>query len=221
MTIEEQALKLIEELKEHEAELLATALVAYQSARIAAKESKKTSDVKSLDTATRQLQKLIDKHTHVESFKTTAAVHKYLVEMGYKISKRTLYNHIDNGALKLVAGKYLKADVDAYADNHLTVKEGSGGYAEQKLQADIEQKNVRTELIRIELQQKQGELIERNKVGQEFATRIATLAADLDRAADVISLLIVGKSGQEVRKIIRDQHLHVLRKYSQVLECVK
>ncbi|MGE4268213.1 MAG: hypothetical protein AB7F25_12320 [Deferribacterales bacterium] len=221
MSIEEQALKLIDELKEHEAELLSTALIAYQNARTGAKENGKTANVKALEAATRQLQRLLEKHTNMESFKNTAAVHKYLVDMGYKVSKRSLYNHIDSGALKLMSGKYLKSDVDAYAENHLTLKEGSGGYAEQKIQAEIEQKNVRTELIKIELDQKRGLLVERDKVGQEFAARIATLAADLDRSADVISLLIVGKSSAEVRKIIREQHMHVMSKYAQKLESVK
>lgn len=220
MNFETIAINLISELSEAEAELISTALMSYQAARVTAKETKKTADVKALESATRQLQKLIDKHTKAETFKSASSVHDYLAKQGYKISVSSLYNHIEEGLLKKTGGKYPKSQVDEYASANL-VKADSDGFANQKVKAEIEQKNARTDLIKMQLQEKMGELISRERVGQEFSARIFTLSRDLDRVAETVAMLVVGKNQIDIKRIIREQHLHVMKKYARELECLK
>lgn len=223
MTLEERALDLIQALNVDESELLSAVLSAYQEARTVALDTKKTKDVKELETATRALEKYLEKHeqkTSGEFFKSVAAVHRYLKDMGYKISQSTLYSHIDSKSLLANGGKYYRRDVDRYAENFLT-KVVEGSVADRKAAADIEQKNARTEMLNMKLAEMRGQLIQREKVGQEFAARIGTLARDLDLAADNLAASLVGKTSLEIKKLIREQHRYILTKYCRKLECVR
>jgi hypothetical protein len=172
--------------------------------------------------AKRHLESMVDKYSaHIteETFKTVKAVHKYLKAAGYKVSERTIYNHVSEGDLTDKAGLYHRTDVDAYAKNCLTQAEG--GYADEKLRAEIKQKHLRSSMLEVELEQKKGKLIDRATVGREFAARIVALRQDLSEVFASLPTLLDGKTAAEQRELLTERQNYILSKYSSKLESVK
>ncbi|WP_022850680.1 hypothetical protein [Limisalsivibrio acetivorans] len=223
MTLEDKVLEIIDNLELEESELLQLALESYMSAKEEARAEKTQRALKAAESAKRHLESTLvkyKKNAEEESFKTIVSVHKYLTGVGYKVSERTISNHIKNGYFSPRDGVYRRTDVDAYAEKHLQQMDDDG-YVGEKMKADIHQKHLRSQMLEVELQRKRGELIEREKVGREFAARIVALRQDLDDVFSTLPDQLDGKSKNEQRQILSKQKSFILARYARALEAVK
>ena len=222
MNLEEKVKELVLVLQADEAELLSIASEAYNKAKAQAMEQGTQKALKGAEGTKRHLEALIRKYSKEpeEAFKTLKAVHKYLKTAGYKVSERTLYNHIELKYFSDKNGIYHRRDVDEYAESYLTKTEDSN-FADEKLKAEIKQKQLRSDMIAVDLAQKRGELIDRAIVGREFAARIVALRQALSDVFTSLPLLMDGKTITEQRAILKEKETYILASYARRLECLK
>lgn len=107
--------------------------------------------------------------TEEVTFKSGAAVARYLEAAGYAVTDDTIRNHINVGYLgpDAASGRYLKKTVDKYAELRLklratgaTPKKSNEKLLERKLKATTEGEEHKTKLALIELEKEQGKLVE-------------------------------------------------------------
>lgn len=113
------------------------------------------------------------------------AVVEYLVAAGYRVGKTKAYDDRDAGLLRgQPDGTFRSQDVDEYAREFLKMADGSrsterGSLQEQKLREEISRIKHESELKKLKLQTELGELIPRDQVEIELASRAAFLRSDL------------------------------------------
>lgn len=121
-----------------------------------------------------------------EPLESLHAVMQYLQGKGYKIKKSAIYNHKTAGKIRPnKEGKYLRADVEKYAQAHLQLADGSPSPAKildkaQKERADAETREriaraTNWEVRTAALQQK---LVPRELFENELAARAAIFRTD-------------------------------------------
>lgn len=102
------------------------------------------------------------------SFKSAAAIARYLDEAGYSVTDDTVRNHIKHGKLgPSPDGRFLKKTVDDYAKLRLklkatgtTTKKSQEKLLERKLKATTENEEHKSKLALIELEKEMGRLVE-------------------------------------------------------------
>jgi len=121
-----------------------------------------------------------------DTFESLPAVMQYLQKKGYKIQKSAIYNHKTSGKIRPnKEGKYLRADVEKYAQAHLQPADGSPSQKQvltkaQKERAEAETRERVARAINWEtrtaaLQQK---LVPRELFENELAARAAIFRTD-------------------------------------------
>lgn len=132
-------------------------------------------------------------------FINVAELVEYLVkERGFRTSKTKVYDDAGNELIKRQAdGTFRQADVDDYAVAFLKPLDASGGSAsgslqEQKLREEISRVRVDGELKKHKLREATGEVVQKDQVEIELASRAIFLRSDLKN---------VGRSG--VMEIIK------------------
>lgn len=122
----------------------------------------------------------------LESFKNRAKAWQYLSEAGYKISRKTFYNHVDAGIIKPDEGKkgfslkklkeYAVSELDKV--NTLEKKKAEEGFKEERNERILKTKEER-KLLELRRLREEGQVIERALVYQQFAA----LTVSLENAA--------------------------------------
>jgi hypothetical protein len=149
----------------------------------------------------------------VPIFLNRTEVWQFLEKEGWKISKSTLYNHCNEGRLKLNRdGHYTLKAVNRYARTHLELKETGQKIGDEELQrkktmAEVARITEQAKLAQIKRMAEEGRYIEREQVDLEMAARAATLEAGLkgmvqSRAGEWVALV----EGEEKRAgdLVRD-----------------
>jgi hypothetical protein len=158
-----------------------------------------------------------------EAFENLPAVMQYLQKKGYKIQKSAIYNHKTTGKIRPnKEGKYLRADVEKYAQAHLQPADGSPSPAKvldkaQKERAAAETRERIARAINWEtrtaaLQQK---LVPRELFENELAARAAIFRTDGEnffRGQAPAIVNIVGGDALKVPELI-DFCLNVLEQW--------
>lgn len=144
-----------------------------------------------------------------EAFDNLREVMSYLKKKGYKIEQSTIYKHKDVGKIRPnKEGKYLRADVEKYAQVHLPLSDGSPSPAKvldkaQKERAAAETRERIARAINWEtrtaaLQQK---LVPRELFENELAARAAIFRADGENFFRGQAPAIVNIVGGDVLKV--------------------
>lgn len=130
---------------------------------------------------TRQSEDLADDH-----FPHKLAAWEYLRDSGWQIGRSQFYEHCKQGRLPRKDGRYLRADVDRYAENHCKleatgekVNETLARQAEEKSTTELEREKVRLERERHELAVRQGKVVEREAVEQMIVGRAVAMLSHL------------------------------------------
>jgi len=123
-----------------------------------------------------------------ETFATLMDVVNHLDADGWKISKSSAYEHKDEGKIRPGQdGKYTLAAIEEYARQYLQRKDGSSPAAanlqEEKLRGEIRRISSDAEMRELKLKERQGELIPREHVEVELASRAGDLKTHLDASA--------------------------------------
>ena len=80
------------------------------------------SDVKEYqkeDAAFTKLLRSFEENYGIDKFESISEVYEYLIENGYKVASRTLYDHKKKGYLTGTNGKYCQAEIEEYASKYL------------------------------------------------------------------------------------------------------
>jgi hypothetical protein len=103
------------------------------------------------------------------TFKSAAAVARYLDGAGYAVTDDTVRNHVKAGILgpDATTGRFLQKTVDRYAELRLklkatgdTPKKTNEKLQERKLKATTETEELKARMARIELEKEEGRLVE-------------------------------------------------------------
>lgn len=161
----------------------------------------------------------------ISFFNTLVDVHKYLVDSGYDIAERTIYEHKrQKKIVETENKKYLLSDVIDYANKYLkkkVVNNNSVSLAEQKMISEIEYKNKKIERENLFIGELSGSLISRDVVGREFASRIEFIKRYFEDIVGSLPMVLVGKDEKDIRDILKIKLDYVLEQYSKELELVK
>ncbi len=122
-------------------------------------------------------------------FKSKIAVHRWLEDNGWQISKSQFYDHCRDGLLRPAKadGKYRLKAVERYASLH--VKKAETGQKEnereekmreQKLEIALQREEVGLERERFELEAKQGKFIPRAEFELAIVARAVAFMAHLN-----------------------------------------
>ena len=184
------------------------------------------SDVKEYqkeDAAYTKLLRSYEESYGIDKFESISEVYEYLIESGYKVASRTLYDHKKKGYLTGSNGKYSLAEVEDYASKYLNKEtintdEFDGlSLVDKKNLAEIELKNLRAEREQIAIDEARGRLISREVVDREFASRIEVIKRLLQEQEESLPVLLAGKSESEIRDIIAGSYKYIMESYSREL----
>ena len=184
------------------------------------------SDVKEYqkeDAAYTKLLRSYEESFGIDKFESISEVYEYLIESGYKVASRTLYDHKKKGYLTGSNGKYSLAEVEDYASKYLNKEtintdEFDGlSLVDKKNLAEIELKNLRAEREQIAIDEARGRLISREVVDREFASRIEVIKRLLQEQEESLPVLLAGKSESEIRDIIAGSYKYIMESYSREL----
>ena len=184
------------------------------------------SDVKEYqkeDAAYTKLLRSYEESFGIDKFESISEVYEYLIESGYKVASRTLYDHKKKGYLTGSNGKYSLAEVEDYASKYLNKEtintdEFDGlSLVDKKNLAEIELKNLRAEREQIGIDEARGRLIARDIVDREFASRIEVIKRLLQEQEESLPVLLAGKSETEIRDIIAGSYKYIMESYSREL----
>lgn len=121
-----------------------------------------------------------------DHFPHKLAAWEYLRDSGWKIGRSQFYEHCKQGRLPRKDGRYLRADVDRYAENHCKleatgekVNETLARQAEEKSTTELEREKVRLERERHELAVRQGKVVEREAVELMIVGRAVAMLSHL------------------------------------------
>lgn len=184
------------------------------------------SDVKDYQKEDAAYTKLIRNYEEsfgIDRFESISEVYEYLIDCGYKVASRTLYDHKKKGYLTGSNGKYSLAEVEEYASKYLNKEalntESFDGLSlvDKKNLAEIELKNLRAEREQIAIDEARGRLISREVVDREFASRIEVIKRLLQEQEESLPALLAGKSETEIRDIIASSYKFILESYAREL----
>ena len=219
-----KAEQLTDELSATDAEIVQTAIESYREAEKISAKTGKVKDAQAFRRAEQNITRLIVMYssgTEKDSFRVKRDVHAYLEDRGFKVSERTVYGHIALGKLKeQPSGGFLRADVDKYAEEYLHKR--TEKTAEQiRVDADTELKRERTRRERMLNEIREGSLISRDRVGEEFAARIVELTQAHENLIENLPHQIAGRLEPEIRDILSTAFRKIMLSYSRKLESVK
>lgn len=184
------------------------------------------SDVKEYqkeDAAYTKLLRSYEESFGIDKFESISDVYEYLIESGYKVASRTLYDHKKKGYLTGSNGKYSLVEVEDYASKYLNKEtintDDFDGLSlvDKKNLAEIELKNLRAEREQIAIDEARGRLISRDIVDREFASRIEVIKRLLQEQEESLPVLLAGKSESEIRDIIAGSYKYIMESYSREL----
>lgn len=184
------------------------------------------SDVKEYqkeDAAFTKLLRSYEESFGIDKFESISEVYEYLIDCGYKVASRTLYDHKKKGYLLGSNGKYSLAEVEDYASKYLNKEiinaDDFDGLSlvDKKNLAEIELKNLRAEREQIAIDEARGRLISRDIVDREFASRIEVIKRLLQEQEESLPVLLAGKSESEIRDIIAGSYKYIMESYSREL----
>lgn len=184
------------------------------------------SDVKEYqkeDAAFTKLLRSFEENYGIDKFESISEVYEYLIDCGYKVASRTLYDHKKKGYLTGSNGKYSLAEVEDYASKYLNKEtintDDFDGLSlvDKKNLAEIELKNLRAEREQIAIDEARGRLISRDIVDREFASRIEVIKRLLQEQEESLPVLLAGKSESEIRDIIAGSYKYIMESYSREL----
>lgn len=184
------------------------------------------SDVKEYqkeDAAFTKLLRSYEESFGIDKFESISEVYEYLIECGYKVASRTLYDHKKKGYLTGSNGKYSLAEVEDYASKYLNKETLNAddfdglSLVDKKNLAEIELKNLRAEREQIAIDEARGRLISRDIVDREFASRIEIIKRLLQEQEESLPVLLAGKSESEIRDIIAGSYKYIMESYSREL----
>lgn len=159
----------------------------------------------------------------IDRFESISEVYEYLIDCGYKVASRTLYDHKKKGYLTGSNGKYSLAEVEEYASKYLNKENLNAdsfdglSLVDKKNLAEIELKNLRAEREQIAIDEARGRLISREVVDREFASRIEVIKRLLQEQEESLPVLLAGKSETEIRDIIAGSYKYIMESYSREL----
>ena len=174
-------------------------------------------------TAFTKLLRSFEENYGIDKFESISEVYEYLIENGYKVASRTLYDHKKKGYLVGTNGKYSLAEVEEYASKYLNkelqnVDNFDGlSLVDKKNLAEIELKNLRAEREQIAIDEARGRLISREVVEREFASRIEVIKRLLQEQEESLPVLLAGKSETEIRDIIAGSYKYIMESYAREL----
>ena len=174
-------------------------------------------------TAFTKLLRSFEENYGIDKFESISAVYEYLIENGYKVASRTLYDHKKKGYLVGTNGKYSLAEIEEYANKYLNkelqnVDNFDGlSLVDKKNLAEIELKNLRAEREQIAIDEARGRLISREVVEREFASRIEVIKRLLQEQEESLPVLLAGKSETEIRDIIAGSYKYIMESYAREL----
>lgn len=184
------------------------------------------SDVKEYqkeDAAFTKLLRSYEESFGIDKFESISEVYEYLIDCGYKVASRTLYDHKKKGYLLGSNGKYSQAEIEEYASNYLNKETINAddfdglSLVDKKNLAEIELKNLRAEREQIAIDEARGRLISRDIVDREFASRIEVIKRLLQEQEESLPVLLAGKSETEIRDIIAGSYKYIMESYSREL----
>ena len=184
------------------------------------------SDVKEYqkeDAAFTKLLRSFEENYGIDKFESISEVYEYLIDCGYKVASRTLYDHKKKGYLTGSNGKYSLAEVEDYASKYLNKETINAddfdglSLVDKKNLAEIELKNLRAEREQIAIDEARGRLISRDIVDREFASRIEVIKRLLQEQEESLPVLLAGKSESEIRDIIAGSYKYIMESYSREL----
>lgn len=184
------------------------------------------SDVKEYqkeDAAYTKLLRSYEESFGIDKFESISEVYEYLIDCGYKVASRTLYDHKKKGYLTGSNGKYSLAEVEDYASKYLNKETINAddfdglSLVDKKNLAEIELKNLRAEREQIAIDEARGRLISRDIVDREFASRIEVIKRLLQEQEESLPVLLAGKSESEIRDIIAGSYKYIMESYSREL----
>ena len=184
------------------------------------------SDVKEYqkeDAAYTKLLRSYEESFGIDKFESISEVYEYLIDCGYKVASRTLYDHKKKGYLIGSNGKYSLAEVEEYASKYLNKETINAddfdglSLVDKKNLAEIELKNLRAEREQIAIDEARGRLISRDIVDREFASRIEVIKRLLQEQEESLPVLLAGKSESEIRDIIAGSYKYIMESYSREL----
>jgi len=199
----------------------------YKAALEACRESKKTSDLKHYSKCKNELEHTINEFWEIhfpenEQFKNVAEVYEYLKDIGYKVAKRTVYQHKEEGKLQYNPNTGITIeDVDRYAERYLSDPEKEESLNDKKTKADLDLKEIRLEKERLFVEEKEGKLISRETVGVEFAARIEEIKRGFEEIEATLPVILSGLPPEEIKKTLRRKFDSMLSNYSRKLESLK
>jgi len=118
-------------------------------------------------------------------FPSVEAVHAYLEAQGFKITVRSIYNHINENKLKATPkGNFTRKAVDQYAANHIAeVETGSTpvewNLSQKKVLVEIALKEERRKREKFKREAEEGRYIPREDFARELAARAVVLENEL------------------------------------------
>lgn len=220
MSIVETALELMKKVSGDDADMLSLAVSSYQTAKTEATAKPVQQNVRAATRALKTLEDLVKELNSTvfkDSFSKVNDVHKYLIGEGYAITLRTIYNHIEKNYLKADGGVYKRSDVDEYAEEHLG---DNSSMSLQKLKAEVHQRKLRSALMEQQLKEREGKLINREVVGQEFAARIEEFRRGFEEIEATLPVVLAGMEPEEIRDTLKRKFDHMLLGYSRKLEAL-
>lgn len=175
------------------------------------------------DAAFTKLLRSFEENYGIDKFESISDVYEYLIESGYKVASRTLYDHKKKGYLVGTNGKYSLAEVEEYASKYLNKETLNAdsfdglSLVDKKNLAEIELKNLRAEREQIAIDEARGRLISREVVEREFASRIEVVKRLLQEQEESLPVLLTGKSETEIRDIIAGSYKYIMESYAREL----
>jgi hypothetical protein len=137
-----------------------------------------------------------------DAFANKLEAWQYLQDSGWQIGRSQFYEHCKQGRLpRGKDGRYLRANVDRYAENHCRlaetgekVNEKMARMAEVKAETELARDKVRLEKETMELAIKRGDYVPREEVEQMIVGRAVALLSHLRAmvqmsASDLIALV--------------------------------
>ncbi len=140
-----------------------------------------------------------------EVFPTIIDMVAWLDAEGWKISKSSAYEHRDEGKIRPGAdGKFSRAAVLEYARKHLQRKDGGtdekSSLQEQRLLEEIRRISSDANLRELKYRERQGELMPREHVEVELASRASDLRTHLDASARASATRIIKLVAGDIQK---------------------
>ncbi|HEC04621.1 MAG TPA: hypothetical protein ENI84_00285 [Thiothrix sp.] len=162
-------------------------------------------------------------------FKNPTEVYEFLKD-GWKVSKRSVYNHVREGKLRPEAGGgYSLKAVQKYARTWLKPKEMALRADDEELRrmrekAEIARITEQAKLARIKREREEGLLIPRADFELELAARAAILMAGFegminDKAGEIVQL-VQGNTDKiaELIRFLRDAYGELMNQYATTKE---